>query len=300
MVYAKGCDFVDPGWPESEVLPEPINADEKAGIDEAVAAAKGADVAIVVLGDGDNTVGESRSRTSLDLLGRQLDLIQAIHATGTPVVLVLINGRPFSINWPAKFIPAILCTSLPGAQGGTAVADVLFGDYNPGGKLTNTWPKTVGQIPDNFPTKPNAQWESAKAANVAGVLYPFGFGLSYTTFEYSNLHIAPAKGNKFTTNGDVDVTFDIKNSGDIDGDEIAEIYTRDLVSSVTTYEKQLSGFERVHLKAGESKTVHITIRNERLSLINRDWKRVVEPGEFSVMVGASSEDVRLKGNFKVE
>jgi beta-glucosidase len=300
VVYEKGCDSVDPNWPQSEVLPEPMTDAEKSGIEKAVSAAKGADVAIVVLGDSGKTTGESKSRTSLDLPGRQLDLIKAIHATGTPVVLVLINGRPISINWPAKNVPAILCASFPGAQGGTAVADVLFGDYNPGGKLTNTWPKTVGQIPLNFPSKPNAQWESAKAANVAGALYPFGYGLSYTSFEYSNLRIRPAKGKKFTTTSDVIVEVDLKNTGDMDGEEIVQLYTRDMVSSVTTYEKNLRGFERVPLKAGERKTVHFEIPNEGLSLLNRDMKRVVEPGEFKIMVGASSEDIRLDGFFLVQ
>jgi beta-glucosidase len=292
-VYQKGCDFVDPGWPETEVLPQPMTEKEKSAIDKAVEAAKGADVAIVVLGDGPRTTGESKSRTSLDLPGRQLDLIKAIHATGTPVVLVLINGRPISINWPAKNVPAILCASCPGAFGGAAVADVLFGDYNPGGKLTNTWPKSAGQIPMNFPSKPNAQWESPKAANVSGMLYPFGFGLSYTTFKYSNLHIRRAST-------DVLVDVDVTNTGEWDGDEVVQLYTRDLVSSVTTYEKNLRGFERVGLKAGETKTVHFVIPREGLSLLNRDMKRVVEPGEFKVMVGASSEDVRVEGTFTVQ
>ena len=170
---------------------------EQKQIDEAVAAAKGADVAIVVMGDNTKTSGEHRSRTSLDLPGRQLDLIKAIHATGTPTVLVLINGRPIAINWPAANVPAIVCAWYPGAQGGTAIADVLFGDYNPGGKLANTWPKHVGQIPINFPTKPAAQQEDAKHANVAGALYDFGHGLSYTTFEYANLRVAPEKRRRY-------------------------------------------------------------------------------------------------------
>jgi beta-glucosidase len=300
VVYEKGCDYVDPGFPESEIFPEPMSEKEKAGIDKAVEAAKGANVAVVVVGDSAKTTGESKSRTSLDLPGRQLDLIKAMHATGIPVVVVLINGRPMSINWPDKNVPAILCASFPGAFGGTAVADALFGDYNPGGKLSNTWPKTVGQIPMNFPSKPNAQWESSKAANIAGALYPFGFGLSYTTFEYSNIHIHPASGKKFTTTGDVLVDVDVKNTGDRDGDEVVQLYTRDVVSSVTTYEKNLRGFERVSLKAGEKKTVHFVIANEGLSLLNRDMKRVVEPGEFKVMVGSSSEDIRLDGFFLVQ
>ena len=300
VVYEKGCDYVDPNFPQSEIFPTPMDAKEKAGIDKAVEAAKGADVAIVVLGDSPKTTGESKSRTSLDLPGRQLDLVQAIHATGIPVVLVLINGRPMSINWPEKNVPAIIGASVPGAFGGTAVADVLFGDYNPGGKLSNTWPKTVGQIPMNFPSKPNAQWESPKAANIAGALYPFGFGLSFTTFEYSNLHIHPSSGKKFTTTGDVLVDVDVKNAGDMDGDEVVQLYTRDMVSSVTTYEKTFAASIGISLKSGEKKTVHFVIPNEGLSLLNRDMKRVVEPGEFKVMVGSSSEDIRLDGFFLVQ
>jgi beta-glucosidase len=300
VVYAKGCDLVDPGFPETEILPEPMSEKEKKGIDDAVAAAKGCDVAIVVLGEGKPSSGESKSRTSLDLTGRQLDLIQAIHKTGTPVVLVLINGRPMSINWPVKHVPAIVEAWYPGAQGGTAVADVLFGDYNPGGKLANTWPKSVGQIPMNFPSKPNAQWENNKNANVAGMLFPFGFGLSYTTFDYSNLKVRPASGDKFLTNGSVTVEVDVKNTGTRDGDEVVQLYTRDVTSSVTTYEMNLWGFERVPLKAGESKTVRFKLTPYMLSLINRDWKRVVEPGEFNIMVGGSSDNIKQKTTINVE
>lgn len=297
--YVKGCNFTDKNWPASEVLPEPMTEEEKNGINAAVQAAAGADAIIIVAGDSPQTIGESKSRTSLDLPGRQDNLIKAMVGTGKPVTLVLINGRPMTINYAAKHVPAIISASMPGAFGGTAIADVIFGDYNPGGKLTTTWPKTVGQIPMNFPTKPNAQWETDKAANVAGTLYDFGYGLSYTTFEYSNLKLSPATGGAYSTSGDVVAEFDVKNTGAVAGTEVAELYTRDVVSTVTTYEKELSGFDRVSLEPGESKHVKITIPNERLSLINRDWKRVVEPGEFKVMVGASSEDLRLKGSFTI-
>jgi beta-glucosidase len=299
VVYATGCDHVDPNFPESEVLPQPMTDKEQKGIDEAVAAAKGADVAIVVLGDGKETSGEAKSRTSLDLPGRQLELIQAIHKTGMPVVLVLINGRPMTINWCAANVPAIVEAWYPGAQGGTAVADVLFGDYNPGGKLANTWPKTVGQIPMNFPTKPNAQWESPKAANAAGTLFDFGHGLSYTTFDYSNLRAHPEQGEKFTTNGNVVVEIDVKNIGKLAGDEVVQLYTRDVTSSVTTYEKNLWGFERVSLKPGETKTAKFTLTPYMLSLINRQGQRVVEPGEFKLMAGSSSTDIRKEISIEV-
>ncbi|HVQ36682.1 MAG TPA: glycoside hydrolase family 3 N-terminal domain-containing protein, partial [Pyrinomonadaceae bacterium] len=171
--YAKGCDIVNEHWPETEVLPEPLTSSEQDEISQAVEVARKSDLAIVVLGDSSKTVGESASRSSLDLPGRQLELVQAVYATGKPVIVVLINGRPVSINWVHKYVPGIIEAWFPGAQGGTAIADVLFGDYNPSGKLTMTFPKTAGQIPYNFPTKPNAQWEGEKT-RVSGALYYFG------------------------------------------------------------------------------------------------------------------------------
>ena len=295
VTYAKGCDATNANWPETEVIPEPLTADERRGIEEAVNAARNADVTVVVLGDSSKTVGETASRTSLDLPGRQEELLQAIHAIGKPVVLVLLNGRPLSINWAAKNVPAILEAWFPGAQGGPAIADVLFGDYNPGGKLTMTFPKTVGQIPYNFPTKPNAQWEGERT-RVNGALYYFGHGLSYTIFEYSNLRITPLQekaGSKVTIN------VDVRNSGAREGDEVVQLYTRDLVSSVTTYEKNLRGFERVHLLPGQTKTVTFVLTDDDLGLWDRNMRFVVEPGAFRVMIGSSSEDIRLKGEFEV-
>jgi beta-glucosidase len=294
--YAKGCDIVDAHWPETEVLPEPLTKEERSGIDEAVEAAKNSDVAVVVLGDqSSKTVGESASRTSLDLPGRQSELVQAVYGAGKPVVVVLINGRPLSINWVNKYVPGIIEAWFPGAQGGAAIADVLFGDYNPGGKLAVTFPKTAGQIPFNFPTKPNAQWEGEKT-RVDGALYYFGHGLSYTTFAYSNLRISPTRQ---TTRGQITVSFDVKNTGAREGDEVVQLYTRDLVSSVTTYEKNLRGFERVRLKPGETKTVAMTLAPDDLALWDRRMHFVVEPGAFRVMIGASSEDIRLTGEFSI-
>ena len=293
--YAKGCNATNDNWPETEVLPEPLTQKEKEEIDKAVEAAKTSDVAVVVLGDSTKTVGESQSRTSLDLPGRQLDLVQAVYATGKPVIVVLINGRPMSINWVNKYVPGILEAWFPGAQGGTAIADVLFGDYNPGGKLTVTFPKTVGQIPYNFPTKPNAQWEGEKT-RVNGALYFFGHGLSYTKFAYSNLKITPAQQRN---QGNVLVSFDVKNSGSRAGDEVVQLYTHQLVTSVTTYEKNLRGFERIHLEPGETKAITFTLKPEDLSLWNRQMQFVVEPGKFKVMIGSSSEDIRLTGEFEI-
>jgi beta-glucosidase len=293
--YAKGCEVVDVNWPESEVLPSPLTSEEQQEIDKAVEATRKSDVAIVVLGDSSKTVGESASRTSLDLPGRQLELIQAVQATGKPLVVVLINGRPLSINWVSKHVPGIVEAWFPGAQGGTAIAEVLFGDYNPGGKLTVTFPRTVGQIPFNFPTKPNAQWEGERS-RVNGALYYFGHGLSYTTFAYSDLAISPSKQN---SRGNIAVSLTIKNTGTREGDEVVQLYTRDLVSSVTTYEKNLRGFERVHLGPGESKTTTFTLTPDDLALWDRNMRFVVEPGMFRVMIGSSSEDIRLTGEFEI-
>jgi beta-glucosidase len=293
--YAKGCEVVSANWPESEVLPDPLTDLERRQIEDAIKAAKDSEVAVVVLGDSARTVGESASRTSLDLPGRQLELVQAVYATGKPVIVVLINGRPMSINWINRYVPGIVEAWFPGAQGGTAIAEVLFGDYNPSGKLTMTFPKTVGQIPFNFPTKPNAQWEGEKS-RVNGALYYFGHGLSYTSFSYSNLKISPTKQKE---NGSITVTLDVKNTGSREGVEIVQLYTRDLVSSVTTYEKNLRGFARVSLKPGETKSVSFVLTPHDLSLWDRNMKFVVEPGRFRVMVGASSEDIKLSGEFDI-
>ncbi len=293
--YAKGCDVVDAHWPETEVLPEPLTKQEQDEINKAVDATRNSDIAVVVLGDSAKTIGESMSRTSLDLPGHQLDLVQAVYRTGKPVIVVLLNGRPMSINWANKYVPGILEAWFPGAQGGTAIADVLFGDYNPGGKLTVTFPKTVGQIPYNFPTKPNAQWEGEKS-RVNGALYLFGYGLSYTTFAYSNLRITPAPQG---AQGNVRVSCDVRNSGSRDGDEVVQLYTHQLVTSVTTYEKNLRGFERIHLNAGETKAVTFTLKPEDLSLWNQQMRFVVEPGKFKVMIGSGSEDIRLNGQFEI-
>lgn len=302
--YAKGCDVTDEHWPQTEVLPEPLTEKERDEIGKAVDVAKKSDVAVVVLGDSTSTVGETASRTSLDLPGRQLDLVQAVYATGKPVVVVLLNGRPMSINWIDKYVPGIIEAWFPGAQGGTAIADVLFGDYNPGGKLTVTFPKTVGQIPYNFPTKPSAQWEGEKT-RVNGALYFFGHGLSYTTFAYSNLKIDSAQvsfggvRDASSVGPKINITVDITNTGARAGDEVVQLYTRQLVTSVTTYEKNLRGFERIHLQPGEKRTVSFTLSHDDLALWNRQMQFVVEPGTFKVMIGSGSEDIRATGEFKV-
>lgn len=294
VLYAKGCDLVDKNWPESEILPEIPNAIEQKRIDSAVAVASQSDIAIVVLGGNTLTTGENKSRTTLDLPGHQLDLVKAIHKTGKPVVVILIGAQPMSVNWIDKNINGIIYAGFPGVKGGAAIADVLFGDYNPGGKLTLTFPKSVGQIPLNFPTKPNAQTDEGELAKIKGVLYPFGFGLSYTSFSYSNLNISSPQND-----GNAKVTVDIKNTGKVAGDEVVQLYIRDVLSTVTTYEKNLRGFERVHLQPGETKTVSFTIEPDDLKLWNREMQHVLEPGEFKVMIGSSSEDIRSEGKFLV-
>ena len=303
VLYTKGCDLVDANWPESELIDYPLTDEEQKEIDKAVSQAKQADVTVVVLGGGQRTCGENKSRSSLDLPGRQLDLLKAVVVTGKPVVLVLINGRPLSINWADKFVPAILEAWYPGSKGGIAVADILFGDYNPGGKLTVTFPKTVGQIPFNFPCKPSSQIDGGKnpgadgnMSRANGALYPFGYGLSYTTFEYSDLKISPAI---ITPNQKTYVSCKVTNTGKRAGDEVVQLYVRDVLSSVTTYEKNLAGFERVHLKPGETKEITFPVDRKALELLNADMHWVVEPGDFTLMVGASSTDIRLNGTLTV-
>lgn len=303
VVYAKGCDLVDARWPLSETVKEPLNAEEQKGIDEAVAIAKGSDVAVVVLGGGTRTCGENKSRSSLDLPGHQEELLKAVHATGKPVILVLINGRPQSVNWADQNVPAIVEAWYPGSQGGTAIADVLFGDYNPGGKLTVTVPKTAGQIPFNFPRKPASQLNSGSTmgqkgnmSHANGALYSFGHGLSYTTFAYSDLKVEPAI---VTPNQSAKVSFTVKNTGDVEGDEVVQLYVNDVLSSVTTYDKVLRGFDRVHLKPGESKTVEFILDPAKLALLDRHKEWVVEPGDFKIMIGASSENIKLNKKLTV-
>ena len=296
VLYTKGCDLVDAHWPESEIIDYPLTDDEQAEIDKAVENARQADVAVVVLGGGQRTCGENKSRTSLDLPGRQLQLLQAIQATGKPVVLILINGRPLSINWADKFVPAILEAWYPGSKGGMALADILFGDYNPGGKLTVTFPKTVGQIPFNFPCKPSSQIDGGKnpgptgnMSRINGALYPFGYGLSYTTFQYSDITLSSKQLN---ADGKLTASVTVTNTGNYDADEIVQLYIRDLVGSITRPVKELKGFERIHLKKGESKQVTFTITPELLKFYNYDIQYVYEPGEFHVMIGPNSRDVK--------
>lgn len=293
--YAKGCEIVDERYPISEILPQPLNEKEKAMIDDAVNAAQSSDIVILVLGGSEVTVREDKSRTDLNLPGRQLDLMKAVQATGKPIVLVLLDGRAATINYAQEHIPAILHAWFPGEFTGTAVSEVLFGDYNPGGKLAVTFPKSVGQIPLAFPFKPGS--DATSKHSVYGALYPFGYGLSYTTFNYSELEITPKEQ---IPSGNIIVSAVIKNTGNRKGDEVVQLYLHDEYSSVTTYTKVLRGFERITLEPGESKKVTFTLTPQNLGLWNIDNKFVVEPGGFEVQVGSSSQDIKLSGRFEIK
>jgi beta-glucosidase len=266
-------------------------------IEKAKAAAKKAEIAIVVIGEaGYITNGEGRDVSSLDLTGMQEELLKAVYSTGTPTIAVLINGRPLSIRWASENIPAIVEAWMCGEQGGNAVADVLFGDYNPSGKLPVSIPRTVGQYP--FYYNHSATKEGAKYIDMPSTpLYEFGFGLSYTTFEYGNLRITPEKIND---EGSVDITVEVKNTGAVKGDEVVQLYINDVISSTSRPVIELKGYEKVALEPGETKTVKMTLTPEELSMLDRDMNVVVEPGTFEVMIGSSSADIRLKGEFEVK
>ena len=292
VIYRKGCDIIDPHFPESEVLDFPKTTEEARLMEEAIHAAKQAEV--MLLGGKELTVREDRSRTSLNLPGRQEELLKAVCATGKPVVLVLLDGRASSINYAAAHVPAILHAWFPGEFCGQAVAEALFGDYNPGGRLAVTFPKSVGQIPFAFPFKPGS--DESSSTSVYGVLYPFGHGLSYTTFSYGDLKISPLRQG---VQGDINISCKIKNTGKIKGDEVVQLYLRDEVSSVTTYTKVLRGFERISLEAGEEQMVHFRLRPQDLGLWDKNMNFRVEPGKFKVMIGSSSTDIRLHGRFEI-
>lgn len=294
VIYKKGCDIIDPHFPESEILDFPKTAEEVRLMEEAIHAAKQAEVVVMVLGGNELTVREDRSRTSLNLPGRQEELLKAVCATGKPVILVMLDGRASSINYAAACVPAILHAWFPGEFCGQAVAEALFGDYNPGGRLAVTFPKSVGQIPFAFPFKPGS--DESSSTSVYGALYPFGHGLSYTTFTYSDLHISPSHQG---VQGDIHISCKIKNTGKTKGDEVVQLYLRDEISSVTTYTKVLRGFERISLEAGEEQTVHFRLRPQDLGLWDKNMNFRVEPGSFKVMLEASSTDIRLHGQFEI-
>lgn len=290
VVFAEGCRITEnkPDWYADLAVPPDAKLDE-ARIAEAVKAARGADAAIVVVGENEVSSREAWSpthlgdRDNLDLLGRQDELVRQVLATGTPTIVVLIHGRPNSINYIAEHADAIVEGWYLGQEGGTALADVLFGDYNPGGKLPITVPRSVGQLPDYYYQKPSAK-RGYLFANKEP-LFPFGFGLSYTTFAYSAPQVEPAV---IGPDGTAKVKVTVTNTGTRAGDEVAQLYIHDEVSSVTRPVKELRDFLRLTLKPGESRTVEFTLTPDKLAFYNREMKRVVEPGKFQVMVGGSS------------
>ena len=317
--FRKGCEVTDKNWPVSEIIPQPLSAEERSLMDEAVTAAAEADVIIAVVGEDGHCVGESLSRTSLDLPGRQRQLLQELHATGKPVVMVLVAGQPLTINWENAFLPAILNAWFPNNLGGRAVAEALFGDVNPGGHLTVTFPKSIGQSPYCFPFKKGSHGAQPGSRNpngggrtrVIGALYPFGYGLSYTTFGYSDLQIraldpfsgtaasGPASGT-LVSGPRFEISCTVTNTGSRAGDEVVQLYLQDKISSLVAYDSVLRGFERVTLKPGESRRVRFEIGPEQMAMLDKDMHWVVEPGEFEVRVGSSSEDIRLKDTLTVQ
>jgi beta-glucosidase len=264
-------------------------------LQKAVGLVNQSDVAVVVLGEDIKEVGEGKDRSDLELNKKQTRLIEAVQKTGKPIVVVLFNGRPLCINWVAKKIPAIVESWFLGETGGLAIADVLLGKVNPSGKLPITFPRSVGQLPYYYDHKPTSRHVYVDQDTSA--LFPFGHGLSYTSFQYSDLTITPAR---IPLNGSVNVSVTIKNTGKVDGTEVVQLYIRDVIASVTTPVKSLKGFNRISLKPGESGKVQFKLNHEELMLWNRQMKQVVEPGEFKVMVGSSSEDIRQRGSFWVK
>jgi beta-glucosidase len=296
VLYAEGCGITQSTneagqmWHDDEVLPPDPSQDDML-IAQAVETAKKADVVLLVLGDNEQTCREGWSknhlgdRDTLDLPGRQEELLQAVFATEKPVVLLLIHGRPASINFAAEYIPAILESWYPGQEGGTAIADVLFGDVNPGGKLPITFPRSAGQIPAYYYHKPSAR-RGYLFSNVEP-LFPFGHGLSYTTFTYSNLRLSKAK---ITADETTTLSVEITNTGKRAGDEVVQFYVHDLLSTtVTRPVKLLKGFQRITLQPGERKTASFPVGREQLQFLDENMKLTVEPGQFELMVGGSSK-----------
>ncbi len=295
VLYAKGCNVRDPHFPESDVMFFPLSEKEQKDIDEAVEIARKSEVAILFVGDDARTIGESRGRVNLDFSGRQKELIRAVQATGTPTILVLFNGRPVTMNWEAKQVPAILEAWYPGEFSGQVVAETLWGNLNPGGKLSVTFPKSVGQIPWAFPFKPHADGKGF--ARVDGSLFPFGYGLSYTTFEISALTM---QTDKIAPGEDLVVSCRVKNTGTRKGDELVQLYLNDEVSSVSRYVYELCGFERVTLEPDEEKEICFRIGPRAYGFYDAENHFVIEPGKFTVYAGNSSENLKLKSEFWVE
>jgi len=301
VLFAKGCNLLtDRGFLKQisgDAAVDSRSDDEM--ISEAVVTATGADVIVAVLGEPDGFSGEAASRSEIGLPGRQQDLLKALLKTGKPIVLVLMNGRPLTLEWENQNIPAILEAWQGGTEAGNAVANALFGNYNPSGKLTMTFPRNVGQIPiyynrkntgrPYYPATPGEKYKSRYLDVSNDPLFPFGYGLSYTTFSYSNLTLDKTS---FAAPGSLTITVAITNTGQVDGTEVAQLYIRDMVGSITRPLKELKGFRKIFLKAGESKTLTFTITIDDLAFYNAKLEHKAEPGDFKVFVGTSSADVK--------
>ncbi|SMP56300.1 beta-glucosidase [Neorhodopirellula lusitana] len=308
VTHAKGCHYFDKLFPASDVVRSDPDEEAQAGIDEAVKLAMESDLIIACVGDTHDTVGESKTRLSLDLPGHQDLLVQELAKTGKPVIVVLMPGRATSINWIEQNIPGVLCAWHGGEKVGQAIAETLFGANNPGGKLPITFPKSVGQIPLAFPARNGAHGGQSKGhdpngwgtSRVRGPLYPLGHGLSYTTFDYENLKIEPAAP---TVDDKITITCDVTNTGDRDGDNVIQLYIRDVLGTITPYSKILRGFERVAIPAGEKKTVTFELDPSRdLKVMGPGHKWIVEPGDFDVMIAESSgeEAIKQQGSFTLK
>jgi beta-glucosidase len=295
VLFSEGCKITQPGtWNQDEVLPSNPDEDRKQ-IAEAVEVAKQADVIVLAIGGNEQTSREAWNlkhmgdRTNLDLIGRQDELVKAMLATGKPVVVFLFHGRPNSINYIAENVPAIFECWYLGQECGHAVADVLFGDFNPGGKLPISVPRSAGHLPVFYNYKPSAR--RGFLFDDVSPLYPFGFGLSYTTFDFKNLRL---KKKKIGLKDSTQILVDVTNTGKRAGTEVVQMYIRDLISSVTRPIKELKGFKKIELRPGETKTVALDITPESLAFYDIHMKYVVEPGEFEIVVGNSSRDCDLQ------
>ncbi len=303
ITYAEGCSIVtDKGVGSTFLLPLNFNETDKSGFEEAINVAKNADVVVLAIGEMALQTGEGRSQTDIGFAGVQQELLEAILKVNTNVIITLMNGRPMDISWAAKNVPTILeCWHL-GSQSGNAIADVLFGDYNPSGKLPVSFPHHVGQEPLYYNQKMTGRPFSPTHVTYSGyrdapkeALYPFGYGLSYTTFEYKNLQL---NKNEITENDEIQVSVEVSNTGTAAGEEVVQLYFRDLVGSLTRPIKELKGFKKILLKAGETKTVSFTINKEMLQFytVNKKWE--VESGDFEIWVGGNSK-APLKASFIV-
>lgn len=290
LLYAKGCD---------------IEGDSKAGFAEAIETAKQADVVILSIGERRDMSGEAKSRSNITIPGVQEDLLKELLATGKPVVVLINAGRPLVFNYTADNAPAVLYTWWLGSEAGNAIADVLFGDYNPSAKLPMSFPRSVGQIPIYYShyntgrpakTDDNHFYNSSYTDLSIYPKYPFGYGLSYTNFEYANLKLSK---HRITKNDSIEVSLTIRNTGKFDGEEVVQLYLRDRVGSIVRPVKELKGFAKIKLAAGESKRITFNINKEKLAFYNQSLQWVAEPGDFDLMIGASSADIRLSDSFEL-